>query len=232
MSNLTTKICIRCKRELPLTREFWCRDNKTKSGYHSYCKRCQNEANKIALKKKTEPKQLSLFDEKQCYRCKKVLPRTDFYWFRDSHTKDGYQTRCKQCNYELTREWQKANKETINRNNRIWAQENVEKIRAKNAMWNKLNQAKRQSYENKRRAKKAQSSGSYTDEQVWNLFRDQEGYCFHCGVDLIPIGYHQDHWIPLSKGGSNNIENIRLLCPKCNLRKGNKLPHEWDERYA
>ena len=32
-----------------------------------------------------------------------------------------------------------------------------------------------------------------------------------------------DHVIPLSKGGTNDIENLRLACYNCNWKKGDKL---------
>ena len=32
----------------------------------------------------------------------------------------------------------------------------------------------------------------------------------------------KDHIIPKSKGGSNRVENIRIICRKCNNDRGNK----------
>ena len=34
---------------------------------------------------------------------------------------------------------------------------------------------------------------------------------------------HFDHDIPIAEGGGNTVENIRLLCESCNLKKGSKI---------
>jgi 5-methylcytosine-specific restriction endonuclease McrA len=36
------------------------------------------------------------------------------------------------------------------------------------------------------------------------------------------IGLHIDHIKPVSKGGGNEPENLRLLCPRCNISRGNR----------
>jgi 5-methylcytosine-specific restriction endonuclease McrA len=52
---------------------------------------------------------------------------------------------------------------------------------------------------------------------VWQ--RDQ-GKCVQCAA----ASYLEfDHEIPFSKGGANTIRNIRLLCRRCNLVKGNRI---------
>lgn len=47
------------------------------------------------------------------------------------------------------------------------------------------------------------------------------GNCEDCGAELEP-GWHGDHDIPYSRGGVTDATNIRALCPKCNLKKGNR----------
>jgi superfamily II DNA or RNA helicase len=47
------------------------------------------------------------------------------------------------------------------------------------------------------------------------------GKCEDCGAELEP-GWHGDHDTPYSLGGATDAMNIRALCPKCNLKKGNK----------
>jgi len=54
-------------------------------------------------------------------------------------------------------------------------------------------------------------------KQVWT--RDG-GKCVQCG-SIKKL--HYDHIIPFSKGGSNTVENIQLLCQHCNLSKRDKI---------
>lgn len=39
----------------------------------------------------------------------------------------------------------------------------------------------------------------------------------------------RDHYIPISKGGSNAKENIRIACYRCNHLKGDMMPDEWEQ---
>ena len=52
--------------------------------------------------------------------------------------------------------------------------------------------------------------------------------CELCGVGEGDAAYeerlplHVDHITPRSKGGSNELDNLQVLCRACNLRKGNR----------
>ena len=54
-------------------------------------------------------------------------------------------------------------------------------------------------------------------DTVWNR---EGGKCVYCGSNE---NLHLDHIIPFSKGGDTSVENLQLLCQKCNLEKSNKI---------
>jgi 5-methylcytosine-specific restriction endonuclease McrA len=47
--------------------------------------------------------------------------------------------------------------------------------------------------------------------------------CFLCRADLTTTKHHFDHWVPFSKGGMTEFSNLRPLCARCNLKKGNRM---------
>ena len=50
--------------------------------------------------------------------------------------------------------------------------------------------------------------------------------CQCCGIKPLKnndVILHIDHIIPYSLGGSDNIDNLQVLCDKCNISKRNKF---------
>ncbi len=81
----------------------------------------------------------------------------------------------------------------------------------------------------KRRALQKKNGGNFTAGDLVKLFGEQEGKCFYCNKSLRKE-YHVDHKTPLSRGGSNEILNICLACPKCNLTKHTMTEEEFKEK--
>ena len=63
------------------------------------------------------------------------------------------------------------------------------------------------------------------------LFMAQKGKCFYCGYTHRKGYLEVDHKFPASRGGGEEIENLQLLCTRCNMRKGIQSDEEFRERY-
>lgn len=55
-------------------------------------------------------------------------------------------------------------------------------------------------------------------EQRERIFARDGRVCQLCGTDEGEM--HIDHIIPRKSGGDHSLDNLRVLCKNCNLRKG------------
>ena len=86
--------------------------------------------------------------------------------------------------------------------------------RAKNIIRFRENERR---YSSIRRTRKKGAGGSYTKEE-WNALLDATGHqCLCCG--MTGVNLTADHVIPVSCGGTSNIDNIQPLCKSCNSKK-------------
>jgi len=85
---MDTKICTKCKKELPATKEYFYEEKRRKSGFCSRCKECF-----LAPYRKEKPQVKDGF--KICRKCKRELPIEKFS--ADKRSKDNLTPRCREC---------------------------------------------------------------------------------------------------------------------------------------
>lgn len=86
----------------------------------------------------------------------------------------------------------------------------------------KLHPEKSVAATNRRRAQKLASGGSHTEEE-WQSLKDLYNFkCLRCEKQEPEIKLTRDHVIPLTKGGTDSIDNVQPLCARCNSKKNNK----------
>lgn len=187
---------------------------------------------------------------KRCSTCR--IPKDRSQFAKDRRRADGLRSQCKDCNkiskkryraenqhvikaytksyywsnreacQERTREWRKRNRETIAEYDRRRRQECSEQIKA----YYRENKAQFDHHRRQRQARLKGAPGTHTEEEILQMIEDQGGLCAYCGASLED-GFHVDHMLPISRGGTNDWSNIAITCPFCNWSKNDNTAEEF-----
>jgi 5-methylcytosine-specific restriction endonuclease McrA len=96
-----------------------------------------------------------------------------------------------------------------------------DEMRAYSAMWRKNNKALVCHY-SWRRYHRVRGAGPLPSDRLLAIrYADQGGRCAYCRQEK-PL--ELEHLFPVSKGGTNSLDNILYACRSCNASKGDKHP--------
>ncbi|SRR6266704_2836871 len=86
---------------------------------------------------------------------------------------------------------------------------------------------------NHKRALKYGVKSTFTVEEWKELLEVSGGQCYYCkediGIEYLTI----EHCVPLSRLGTNTLDNIVPACKRCNTKKGYRHPagdYDWSAR--
>ncbi len=129
---------------------------------------------------------------------------------------------------ELSRSYWAKNPELAREKKRKYRAANPHRHKADAKRWIAKNPDKARALLHNRRARLRGAKGTHTAKEIQDLLLKQRTRCANSScVASIKLKYHKDHIMPLILGGSNDIKNIQLLCPTCNMSKGRKHPIVW-----
>jgi len=225
----THRVCNVCRGEFPLISEFWpqsrgkldytcraCAKKRARDWYLANLERARaaNRKNREEHPEKVVARRIRYRDENP----EKIRSSHADFYRRNREKRIAYSAQWRLDNPEKAaasrkREYEN-NKELAKQRARDWVQANPERVKLRTA---------------RRRAAQKDAPGHFTEADLVRQFEKQQGRCFYCHEDLQGAGTI-DHYIPLSKGGTNYPSNIVLACWPCNNRKRAKLPSEFRPR--
>lgn len=199
------KRCPGCKRILSLEKFSYL---KTRRCYKSRCKDCEREY------KKTHRDQINSAERKRFSdpetKATRLAYRKEWRGKPEAKAKEtAYRKEYKKRDYVKAKDYARnaeyrqrpGNAEKAKERTTEWIREHPEEVRQQHRI---------------RYARKKGADGSYTHEQWLKLLELCGNKCLVCGSTERLT---RDHIIPLKWGGSNNIENLQVLCHKHNTSK-------------
>lgn len=208
------KFCSKCFKELPLDDEHFYKSSNQNDGRSTKCKVCTG-IKEYGVRNKNKVYNFES-GKKMCTICEKVLKVSSFH--KMAISTDGLMSICKQCHKTRMKEYESRPEVKI----RIAA---YEKARSKVYYATPHGKAMAKKHMHIRKSRIAQAIYNYSAETWLETLEYFNDSCAYCGDKSDSL--HQEHIIPLSKGGSYTKQNIIPACAFCNASKHNKDLMDW-----
>lgn len=241
---MTTKTCSKCGAEKPIDQFF--KRALSRDGLAPSCKACNRtpearERNREAARRYLQTENGKQKNREKARRNFHDNPKTREYLItyekKRRKSDPEFAQRSREYHRKHTRKWKEQNPEIAKESERKQhaRRANNPELRAKYTEYERNRRHERQKADpefhehlmdlakrgsHKRRARLANSGGSYTRSEWRRLCEYYDHRCVCCNHQFQRLTV--DHVLPLSKGGTNYINNIQPLCRSCNSRKHDK----------
>lgn len=152
-------------------------------------------------------------------------------WRKDNRKRlNEYVREWRRTHPDRDRKYYDAHRDEILIKKKVYVARNRKKLSEYSRIYYATHPEKRSMYAHNRRVREKGNGGSHTSEELNTLFKEQDGLCAYCEKLLYSSfeePFHVDHKIPITRGGSNDISNIALACPDCNISKNMKTDAEF-----
>lgn len=184
--------------------------------------------------------------DRTCTTCGETKALAEFY--AEPAKRGGYGTKCKVCIRAAVNRYRLANREIVLARKQAYREANLEKVKAGQRRhyqenrdqvlgeakayylahkdrireyqrgWVAANRDKDAARGQRRRERKNAASVVDFTARQWEMVKLLYGFrCAYCGC--TPAVLHQEHVVPLSRGGNHTLSNIVPACGSCNARK-------------
>lgn len=204
------KVCKVCN-ELK-TFDCFSKNKKMKDGYLNKCKVCTKQ-----------------YRQDNAEHIKEIGKK---YREENKEIKNEYYQKNKESIKKKRKKRYETNKESENEYSKRYSQKNAESLKEKNKQYRNSDKGREVSYKRSLKRRSYKHKVQFTPHERSEILERDNWTCQYCNITVhdrhtgdwnTPDKAHIDHIVPLSKGGSSELNNLQVLCRTCNLSKNDKL---------